>query len=65
VKYVEKTGDRSALKTCLNLVLTGNPGTGKTTFARLLYRFMRAHGVLKSEHEIFIERNGEWTKHTN
>jgi hypothetical protein len=62
VKYVEKTGDRSALKTCLNLVLTGNPGTGKTTFARLLYRFMRAYGVLKSEHEIFIERNGKLKK---
>lgn len=25
VKYVEQTGDRTALKTCLNLVLTGNP----------------------------------------
>ena len=27
-------------------------------FARLLYRFMRAYGVLKSDHEIFVERNG-------
>jgi SpoVK/Ycf46/Vps4 family AAA+-type ATPase len=58
VKYVERTGDRTALKTCMNLVLTGNPGTGKTSFARLLYRFMRAYGILKSDHEIFIERNG-------
>lgn len=58
VKYVERTGDRTALKTCMNLVLTGNPGTGKTSFARLLYRFMRAYGILKSDHEIFVERNG-------
>ena len=58
MEYVEKTGDRSALKTCLNVVLTGNPGTGKTQFARLLYRFMRAYGVLKSEHITFVERNG-------
>ena len=58
VRYVEKTGDKSALKTCLNLVITGNPGTGKTMFSRLLYRFMRAYGILKSEHEIFVERNG-------
>jgi SpoVK/Ycf46/Vps4 family AAA+-type ATPase len=58
VRYVEKTGDKSALKTCLNLVITGNPGTGKTMFSRLLYRFMRAYGILKSDHEIFIERNG-------
>ena len=55
--YVERTGDRTALKTCMNLVLTGNPG-GKTSFARLLYRFMRAYGILKSDHEIFVERNG-------
>ena len=58
VKYVEKTGDKSALKTCLNLVITGNPGTGKTMFSRLLYRFMRAYGILKSDHEVFVERNG-------
>ena len=58
VRYVEKTGDKSALKTCLNLVITGNPGTGKTMFSRLLYRFMRAYGVLKSDHEVFVERNG-------
>jgi SpoVK/Ycf46/Vps4 family AAA+-type ATPase len=58
VRYVEKTGDKSALKTCLNLVITGNPGTGKTMFSRLLYRFMRAYGILKSDHEVFVERNG-------
>ena len=58
VRYVDRTGDRTALKMCMNLVMTGNPGTGKTSFARLLYRFMRAYGVLKSDHEIFVERNG-------
>ena len=26
VRYVEKTGDRAAARTCLNLVLTVNPG---------------------------------------
>merc|ERR1711904_458782 len=36
-------------------VLTGNPGTGKTTFARVFFRFLRAHGVLKKD--VFIERN--------
>merc|ERR1712217_1022026 len=39
----------------MNLVIVGNPGTGKTTFARLLFRFLRAHGVLKKD--VFIERN--------
>ena len=58
VKYVEKTGDRAAARTCLNLVVTGNPGTGKTTIARLFYKFLRAYGILQSEHPIFVERNG-------
>ena len=58
IAYVEKTGDQSALKTCMNVVLTGNPGTGKTRFASLLYRFMRAYGMLKSEHYTFISKNG-------
>ena len=39
-------------------MLYGNPGTGKTMFSRLLYRFLRAYGILKSDHEIFLERNG-------
>ena len=58
VAFVEKTGDRAAMKMCMNLVITGNPGTGKTTFVRLCYEFMRAYGVLPSDHPIFVEKNG-------
>eukprot|EP01051_Picozoa_sp_SAG22_P034645 SAG22_NODE_15832_length_339_cov_0.662500_1_plen_101_part_01 len=46
VQYVEATRDVKVLQTCLNLVLTGSPGTGKTTLARLFARFMYAYGVL-------------------
>merc|ERR1712166_469788 len=56
VEYVEKTGDRSALKTCLNLVITGNPGTGKTTFTRLVFRVLYAYGILSRNN--FVEKNG-------
>ena len=56
IKLVDKTGDKSPLKVCLNMVLTGNPGTGKTTFARLLVRFLVAHGILSKDN--MVERNG-------
>jgi DNA replication protein DnaC len=33
--FFEMSGDRAALEMCLNLVIYGNPGTGKTMFSRL------------------------------
>ena len=33
----------------LNVIVTGNPGTGKTSFARLLFRFLRAYGLLPKD----------------
>jgi len=55
LEFVRLGGSPKILDTCMNVVLTGNPGTGKTTFARLLFRSLRAHGVLKKD--VFIERN--------
>ena len=56
VDYVEKTQDRSVLQTCLNLVITGNPGTGKTTFTRLIFKVLHAYGILPRDN--FVEKNG-------
>ena len=53
---VEATRDVKILETCLNLVLTGSPGTGKTTLARIFAKFMYAYGVLPRD--TFIEKNG-------
>jgi len=47
VEYVARGGDPRLLEGCLNIVLTGNPGAGKTTAARLLARWLRAHGLLQ------------------
>ena len=47
VEYVARGGDPRLLEGCLNIVLTGNPGAGKTTAARLIARWLRAHGLLQ------------------
>lgn len=46
------TGDRP----CMNMLFTGNPGTGKTTIARILGRVLKEKGVLSKGQ--FFERTG-------
>ena len=39
-----------------HMIFTGNPGTGKTTIARLVSRMMKACGILKQGHLVEVTR---------
>ena len=66
----QKIREKQGLKTTevsKHMIFTGNPGTGKTTIARLIAKYLKAIGVLSNGQLVEVTRNdlvGKYMGHT-
>ncbi len=58
VQKMRRDGGMKAVPVSLHLVFTGNPGTGKTTVARIISRIYKQIGVLSKGQLVEVDRSG-------
>ncbi len=58
VQKLRRDGGMKSVPVSLHLVFTGNPGTGKTTVARIISRIYKQIGVLSKGQLVEVDRSG-------